>query len=273
MKIASRVPFLDCDYNLHKSNSTYFTDFDMARLHLLVGLLSSGMAKTGKEIGSAFAVSIKLGGTSCNFKREIKPYEGYEIWSRILCWDQKWLYTISHFVKKGSVRPKGYVLQPWRKAKEITKDKKEKKTEATSNHPVANGSSPKPASNPALFATAIAKYVFKHGRLTIPPSRILQNANLLPPKPTPPSPTPPPSLSPSIESTSLDGPLLSKLPSSPLSEAATEILSTDVWDWDRVERERARGWEIAKMYAGLEALDQELVFEGGLALGHYRDLY
>lgn len=282
VKIASRVPLLDCDYNLHKSNSTYFADFDMARLHLLLSLVSSGMAKTSEEIGSKWPISIKLGGASCNFRREIKPYQGFEVWSRVLSWDQKWLYVISHFVKKGSVRPRGYVLQPWRKIK-VTRGKKEEESRSHNQETVANGDLVKSAPNSTLFATAIAKYVFKHGRLTIPPERVLRNANLLPPKPEI-APSPPISTSPSLEATSLDASLISAIPDSLLSSNAENTVqsehetpgteaTTDIWDWDRTEKERARGWKMAEMYAGLEALNDECTYDGGWALGEYKDLY
>ena len=114
-----------------------------------------------------------LGAVSCSFKREIKPYKAYEVLGRLLCWDRKWMYIVSHFVRKGAVRPTGYLLQPWRRSQD-RKDKNGKETE---------GSAEKTGPNPAIFASAISKYVFKKGRLTIPPERILQDSGLLPSKP------------------------------------------------------------------------------------------
>lgn len=263
---------MDCDYNLHKSNSTYFADFDVGRVHLLVCLIGSGLRNTSKELGSL--VSIHLGGVSCNFKKEIKPYEAFEVWSRILCWDRKWLYTISHFVKKGSVRPKGYTLQPWRK---IKLEKSTKKDESESNGAVV--SSDKSPAHPAIFASAISKYCFKQGRLTISSEKILQNSNLLPPKPAA-LETPSPSEAPAIEGTSVGGAVASALPSIS-STTADEIIGAslkaygdgDVWDWDRIEAERQRGMRIAEQFAGLEAMNDECNYEDQLAMGKFRDLY
>ena len=47
-------------------------------------------------------VSVALGGTSCVFKREIKPLQRYEVWSRVLTWDAKWLVLVTYFVKAGT---------------------------------------------------------------------------------------------------------------------------------------------------------------------------
>lgn len=312
MKIDSRVPLLDCDYNLHKSNSTYFTDFDVARLHLLVCLVSSGMVKTGRELGNGARVGIALGAVSCNFRREIKPYEAFEVWTRVLAWDQKWLYTISHFVKKGSVRPKGWTLQPWRKArvgrrnerttKELTAEevtKLEKIATAENEANLAKGAispSATPA-HPAIFASALARYVFKHKRLTIPPERILRSSNLLPPEPTTLEHTPPLKTqsssssivngsSPTPDTTLLSIPGASKIAT---TSSATEPSSTnanrngtssgssetrvDSWTWTRIEAERQRGFRIAEHLAHLEALNGEFHYDGGLALGEYTDLF
>lgn len=284
MKIASRVPLMDVDYNLHKSNSTYFADLDMARLHLLTGLISSGMNKTGKELGRSWPVAIILGSVSCTFRREIKPYEGFEVWSRILCWDRKWLYVISHFVKRGSVRPKGYLLQPWRNAK-LVKSQHAKKKSAT-NEPSAanaNGAVTKTATNPAVFASSIAKYVFKHGSLTIPPERILQSSNLLPPNPEAPliSPTPtpdfpsqPPNLTAALPAKPTeDDEEKEQSRKPPPDKVPTAEDKPEKWDWARIETERARGMRIAELFAGLEMVNEELSYDGEWALGEYKDLY
>lgn len=307
MKIDSRVPLLDCDYNLHKSNSTYFTDFDVARLHLLVCLASKGMVKTGTELGKGARVGIALGAVSCNFRREIKPYEAFEVWTRVLAWDQKWIYTISHFVKKGSVKPKGWTLQPWRKAwqgrrnnartaNELTAEEVKvlEKIATTENEGnLAKGAispSTTPA-HPAIFASAIARYVFKYKRLTIPPERILRNSNLLPPEPT--VMKQPPLLnsqsssssivnesSPTPDTTLLSIPGASTMATASSTNANGNAISSgiteagaDSWTWTRIEAERQRGLRIAEHLARLEELNGEFNYDGELALGQYTDLF
>jgi hypothetical protein len=77
------------------------------------------------------------------FRREIKPFEKYEIVSRLLCWDAKWIWMVSHFVSL-----------------EKPKDGKRK-----------------------IFASTISKYVLKQGRITVSPEDVLRESGLLPERP------------------------------------------------------------------------------------------
>lgn len=102
---STRTPILEMDYNLHKSNSTYFSDMDISRTHLFTAIIRNGIKKNSRLYGAkksavAGAVGatdgsrgrhlIALGGISCLFKKEILPYKKYEMWTRVLCWDRKW---------------------------------------------------------------------------------------------------------------------------------------------------------------------------------------
>ncbi|KAL8889543.1 MAG: hypothetical protein Q9215_003197 [Flavoplaca cf. flavocitrina] len=118
--LTSRATLLECDYNLHKSNSAYFADFDIGRLHLVMCLCRIGIVKTGLELWGKNgrkgpkSLGFMMGGVNINFRREIKPAQAFEMWTRILTWDRKWIYTVTHFVKKGAMRPNGWLFQPWR---------------------------------------------------------------------------------------------------------------------------------------------------------------
>ncbi|KAL3444492.1 hypothetical protein BJX65DRAFT_297629 [Aspergillus insuetus] len=158
MSIQTRTPLLETDYNLHKSNSTYFSDLDVSRTALVTRIYSPGVGLLSKELDAEFAAAaraagkpapprksiyIALGSVFCSFKREIKPYALYEVESRVLAWDQKWMYILSFFLappaKKGGKR--------------------------------------------VLYATAVSKYVVKKGRLTIAPERVLRKSGFLPKRP------------------------------------------------------------------------------------------
>ena len=266
MITSSRSGFYECDYNLHKSNSTYFSDFDVGRLELLISLCSNGIERTKKELSKegpeSFAVM--LGAVNCNFKREIKPYQGFEVWTRLLTWDQKWFYVIGHFVKKGAVKPKRYTLQPWK----------------NSMKGESNGHLASPAegtgAHPAIFASGIAKYVCKKGRRTVPPERLLRASGLLPPKPAD-QETPPISMTPNPEGTSLDAAAAS-LGASLTPDNAGEVLAASLtanasgsedWTWDRIEQERQRGMRIAELYHGMEMLHEEFTAAERPVLGRY----
>lgn len=264
---SSRSPFLECDYNLHKSNSTYFSDFDVGRLELLVSLCGHGIDQTRKELAkeSKEGFATMLGGVSCNFKREIKPFQAFEVWTRILCWNHKWIYVIGHFVKKGAVKPRSYTLQPWKKNKANQGTEAAVKNDGTKSGP-----------HPAIFASAIAKYVFKKGRLTIPPERILRASQLLPPKPAD-HETPPMTMTPNPETNSLNATAASIVetltPDNDGEIMAASLTAglgdSDEWTWERVENERKRGMRVAELYEGLDAVSEEFTGENMSVLGQY----
>ncbi|KAF7589551.1 hypothetical protein BBP40_004174 [Aspergillus hancockii] len=155
----TRSPLTECDYNIHKSNSTYFTDLDISRGNLSLLLFSQRLSfrPTPKT-----AVMI-LSGVQVVFRREIKPYQGYEVWSRVLSWDEKWIYLVSHFVKRGAFPPSKFLLQP--------------NTPADRGRARSGGEPEK-----QVFASAVSRYVFKQGRKTFPPEQMLVECGLLPSK-------------------------------------------------------------------------------------------
>lgn len=234
---ATRAPLLEIDYNLHKSNSTYFTDLDISRTHLvsyltrpavkkLVHNAQTGIVKdpkTGKPIKGSMGVL--LGSVTCSFKREISPYKGYELWSRVLTWDRKWFYIVTHFVPKGSAKPKEW-LDP-RFAKSRTRG--------------ANDATGGWASK--IYATAVSKYVFKLGRFTVNPVIVLEHSGLLPERPGGWS-----SGENQVGDESVD-----------LSDV--DLAKDAEWDWRRVEAQRRAGME---MVAGFQTIDEmHHMFDGG----------
>ncbi|KAF2106762.1 hypothetical protein BDV96DRAFT_654326 [Lophiotrema nucula] len=162
---SSYAPLLDIDYNLHKSNSTFFNDLDDNRTELMLALFKNVVKpqKHGKD--DLKPKMFNLGGTSCIFKKAIPPFARYEISSRVLCWDQKWVYVVSHFAKPGSNKPTKFLLGP-QAAKSTTSDKK-----------VGDQLD-------RIYATAITKYVFKSGRVTCSPESVMVECGLLPARPT-----------------------------------------------------------------------------------------
>ena len=210
---------------------------------------------------------------SCTFRKEIKPYQPYEIWSRILSWDHKWLYIVSHFVRKDAVKPTTHTLYPWQKPGESTTSVARKED--------------------AIFASALSKCVWKKGRQTVPPEIMLQVSGLLPPKPGDISP-----LNPELPSVrSLQGEVEEYLDipfkAAEKLGAAWESVETSLfplaikhqsalskepqtyqpqdWTWERMENERKRGMEMATLLAGLDRLDREFTADSE-ALGMHSDM-
>jgi len=248
---ASRTSLLETDYNMHKSNSTYFADLDVSRSHLVTHLLGPAMPKVadnqknrlvldkdGNVMKGGFGIG--LGAVFCSFRREIGPLQGYEMWSRILAWDRKWLYIVTHFVVKGKVRPTGWDGKPWgptRKSRKVVSaekgsDGKELAEEDWSKY---------------IFATAVSKYVFKLGRFTVHPAIVIEANGLLPPRPDGWR---------TDESGTGTG-----TPEEELDLAKIDENATEEWDWRSVELERKRGLEYANHFAALD--DTNSLFDGG----------
>ena len=272
-------------YGISESNSTYFQDVDIARTHLICTLFSAGIEQARHSKGQGMisagdnAFGVALGGAACSFRKEINPFEKYEMWTRVLSWDRKWLYMVTHFVRKDKVKPRRFSMYPKQKNKNGGTRLVEKKEDA-------------------VIASAISKLVFKKGRLTIPPEVMLQASGLLPARPaevallqTPVFPAP---AKKQIAQEIFDVPFRafekldlaweaarnSILPEpeapgdgyrdgSPDGTAAKK--ATD-WTWAKVEEERARGMEMAKNLGGLEGLATEFTAEGD-ALGKHSDLW
>ncbi|KAB8264967.1 hypothetical protein BDV32DRAFT_145002 [Aspergillus pseudonomiae] len=156
-----RSPLTECDYNIHKSNSTYFTDLDISRGNLSLLLFSQRLSFRPTPTTAVMILS----GVQIVFRREIKPYQPYEVWSRVLSWDEKWIYIVSHFVKRGAFPHRRFLLQP--------------------NTP-GDRTRPKPGTDTSpekqVFASAVSRYVFKQGRKTFPPEQMLVECGLLPSK-------------------------------------------------------------------------------------------
>lgn len=132
---------LEIDMYLHKSNSTYFTDLDIARTKMVSIIFQKlFMRYWNNESGEFKSKSLKnmpyipIGTVQCAFKREFKVFELFKIVSSVYAWDHKWLYIMLKFV-------------------------------------LAKGQ---------LNAVAVTKYVFKKkGRITMRPAEFINECGLL----------------------------------------------------------------------------------------------
>ena len=223
------------------------------------------------------------------------------MWTRVLSWDRKWvrfsdwslpewsgmltrksprwIYMVTHFVRKDAIKPKSFSMYPRQKNKNAGTRNVDRKEDA-------------------IIASALSKIVFKKGRLTIPPEVMLQASGLLPPRPadlallqTEIYPAPAKramfqqlfdvgfrffenfdlaweatrnmltSEAEVVRDQSRDG--------SPDDTATTK---NDQWTWDMVEQERLRGLEMASKLGALEGLAGEFTADAD-ALGKHSDLW
>lgn len=136
---STRVNLFECDPNMHKSNSTYFSDLDLARTDLVLTLFIRFFNHYKSTTG--VYPYVPLGSVMTVFKQELKPLQAYKIRSRILGWDNKWLFVLSRF-ETGSGSSSA-----------VPSDK---------------------VDNSKLAAVSLSKYVFKLGRKTIPPEEVIK---------------------------------------------------------------------------------------------------
>jgi hypothetical protein len=174
----STAQLLEIDFNLHKSNSTYFADVDISRAHLVCTLFAKGIEKmrggTSLYAGPmSRRFGLALGAVSCNFRKQVAPYEQYEMWSRLLSWDDKWVYIVTHFVRKDAAKPRSFSLYP------PDSDASESPEFAGIGTPGVEATDHKFRPEKELFATALSKCVFKSGRETVAPTTMLQLSGLL----------------------------------------------------------------------------------------------
>ncbi|KAH9907030.1 capsule polysaccharide biosynthesis protein [Xylariomycetidae sp. FL2044] len=222
----SHVALLEVDYNVHKSNSTYFADLDVSRSHLVSHLFARGCHALGHNATTKLVMdpsdpsrtakgkfSVMLGAVHCSFKKELAPYQRYEMWSKMLGWDRKWLYVVTHFVEKGAAKSQ---QADWQKK---------------------------------IHATAVSKYVFKMGRLTVHPAIVIEASGLLPERPG---------------GWTGESDIVSPAVADDESVAGTgdtDTTNEDVWDWRRVERERKKGEEFVRSFAALDGAHS--IFDAG----------
>ena len=230
-------------------------------------------------LGGNGKFGVCLGAVSCSFGKEVKPYQRYEMWTRVLSWDRKWIYIVTHFVCKtkasGSLSQE--VKQPGRPPSGCE--------EVDEN---------------LIVASALSKCVFKKGSWTIPPETMLDVSGLLPTRPEftsskhteplPRSPLKRALLEDAVEmffetAIKLDDIRLSiesylsrafrrtksdRAASVVDSSSASRDEKANIITWENIECERRRGMEMANLLAGLGGLETE--FRGTEKLATHNDL-
>ncbi|KAM7189560.1 hypothetical protein V8F20_010099 [Naviculisporaceae sp. PSN 640] len=162
----------EIDINVHKSNSTFFTDADVSRAALLTSLLSNGLSnlpfpsspnKRGKSGNNGMFL---LSAVSAKFLRPVAPLERYEVSSRILSWENgstgRALYTVTYFLRPGTSKKLGSEVGRQLEVEggpaALIRDEKLKR---------------------GVFAVLVSRYVFKAGRESLSPETVLKASGLL----------------------------------------------------------------------------------------------
>lgn len=85
----------DLDYNMHMNNARYLGLMDVGRVDLI---LRTGMWRPMRQ----HHWSAVLAGSMVRYRRSLKPFQRLTLKSRLIGWDEKWLY-IEHRIEAGGV--------------------------------------------------------------------------------------------------------------------------------------------------------------------------
>lgn len=83
----------DCDLNFHLNAGRYVSFMDVARIELIGRLrfLLPMLRRGWRPVA---------GGAVLRFRRSVLPFERFDIRSRVVGWDEKWIY-VEHVVEKN----------------------------------------------------------------------------------------------------------------------------------------------------------------------------
>jgi acyl-CoA thioesterase FadM len=101
-RVTFRVLPTDCDINFHMNNGRYLSFMDLGRVHLVaqIGLLRIIVRKRWRAA---------LGAAEINFIRAIKPFEKFDLVTRLVTWDDKWAYMEQRFEVDGVLYAHAFV--------------------------------------------------------------------------------------------------------------------------------------------------------------------
>ena len=85
----------DCDLNFHLNAGRTVSFMDVGRIELIarMRLLTTMLRRGWRPVG---------GGAVVRFRREVLPFERFDVRSRVVGWDEKWIY-VEHIVEKNGV--------------------------------------------------------------------------------------------------------------------------------------------------------------------------
>ncbi|MBS3796211.1 MULTISPECIES: thioesterase family protein [unclassified Pseudoalteromonas] len=93
---------LDCDINLHLTNSRYLALMDIARTWMTerLGMLGAVMKRRWFPIVNATAIT---------YIRDIKPWQTFTVSTRLVGWDHKYFYIEQKFTSNRGLHAIAYV--------------------------------------------------------------------------------------------------------------------------------------------------------------------
>jgi acyl-CoA thioesterase FadM len=100
--IAMRVWPNDLDLNMHMNSGRYLSMMDVGRMAILARtrMLRPVLKRGWRPL---------VGATFIRYHRSLLPFERFTVRSRIVCWDEKWLYFEHILERRGEIAAQAYV--------------------------------------------------------------------------------------------------------------------------------------------------------------------
>ena len=99
-RIRLRVLPNDLDTNIHMNNGRYLTVMDLGRVDLTI---RSGLWRAMRD-NRWYPV---VGSAKMTYRRPLDPLQAYELTTRVLGWDDKWVYMEQCFLVGGHMHARG----------------------------------------------------------------------------------------------------------------------------------------------------------------------
>lgn len=101
-KLTTYASPFECDLYLHKNNATYFTELDISRGDLMTKIFQKMFVESKNPLTPKGSWPyLPVANVFTNFLKQINPFEKYNVYSSVICWDDKWIYVLSRFTKNN----------------------------------------------------------------------------------------------------------------------------------------------------------------------------
>jgi acyl-CoA thioesterase FadM len=101
-RLRLRVLPTDLDTNLHMNNGRYLSIMDLGRMDYVarVGLFRIMIRNRWRPL---------VGTVTIRYRRSLRPFDRFELVTRTVCWDEKWVYMEQRFERRGELIAQAYV--------------------------------------------------------------------------------------------------------------------------------------------------------------------
>jgi acyl-CoA thioesterase FadM len=101
-RIRMRVWPNDIDFNFHLNNSRYLSCMDYGRIHMMAanGILEHALRGRWMPL---------VGSVDITYRRSLDLFAAFELSTRTLCWDDKWVYMEQSFHSKAGLAAVAWV--------------------------------------------------------------------------------------------------------------------------------------------------------------------